>query len=113
MVVYYLLLLMSRPGRKKVHPVKKREIRIMLTVFVLINIHYLPPVGEYLLEKFKPKFKPFSVITGVFYTVLCQPLELSHPNESASKDKLSLLQQCRKAQHVMNDRGRCNRKPGL
>lgn len=61
----------SGPNGKDVHPVKKRAFKIVLTVFVLINVHYLPPVTEYMLREFGPRyFKPFSVVTGVSYTAL-------------------------------------------
>ncbi|XP_071360254.1 P2Y purinoceptor 4-like [Trachinotus anak] len=59
------------PGKKEVHPVKKRAFRIVLTSFVLVNIHYLPALTEYLLRKFAPHhFGPLSVLTCVTYTAL-------------------------------------------
>nr|XP_046234614.1 uracil nucleotide/cysteinyl leukotriene receptor-like [Scatophagus argus] len=61
----------SGPSRKEVHPVKKRAFKLVLTTFVMVNFHYLPPVGEYLLRQFGPSsFRPFSVITLASYMVL-------------------------------------------
>ncbi|KAK9540943.1 hypothetical protein VZT92_003360 [Zoarces viviparus] len=59
------------PGRKEVHPVKKRAFKTVLTASVLVNVHYLPPVGEYLLRQFGPsQFKPFSFLTCVAWIAL-------------------------------------------
>ncbi|XP_034543547.1 allatostatin-A receptor-like [Notolabrus celidotus] len=59
------------PSKKEVHPVKKRAFKIVLTAFVLINIHYIPPVIEYLLREFGPEsFKPYSALTCVSYIAL-------------------------------------------
>ncbi len=70
----------SGPSRKEVHPVKKRAFKIVLTAFVLVNIHYLPPLTEYMLREYGSSyFSPFSVVTSVAYVILsmgsfCQPL---------------------------------------
>ena len=61
----------SGPNRKEVHPMKKRAFKIVMTAFVLVNFHYLPPFTEYLLRGFGPTFfSPFSVLTGVTYMIL-------------------------------------------
>lgn len=61
----------SGPGKKEVHPVKKRAFRVVLTAFVLINVHYLPPVVEYMLRQYGPSyFRPYSVVTSVTYIAL-------------------------------------------
>ncbi|AWP05223.1 putative c-C chemokine receptor type 8-like [Scophthalmus maximus] len=59
------------PSGKEVHPVKKRAFKIVLTSFVLVNIHYLPSVLEFLLKTLLPcLFSPFSAFTSVTFTVL-------------------------------------------
>nr|XP_020499694.1 G-protein coupled receptor 15-like [Labrus bergylta] len=59
------------PGKKKVHPVKKRAFKVVLTAFVLVNIHYIPPVIEYLIRELGPEiFRPFSFLTCVAYIAL-------------------------------------------
>lgn len=61
----------SGPSRKEVHPVKKRAFKIVLSALVIINVHYLPPIGEYLLRQLGPtSFKPYSVVTCVAYWIL-------------------------------------------
>lgn len=61
----------SGPNRKEVHPMKKRAFKIVMTAFVLVNFHYLPPFTEYLLREFGPRFfSPFSVLTSVTYMIL-------------------------------------------
>lgn len=61
----------SGPSRKEVHPAKKRAFKLVLSAFVLVNFHYLPPLIEYLLRLFGPQhLKPFSPLTGVTYGVL-------------------------------------------
>lgn len=61
----------SGPSRKDVHPAKKRAFKLVLTTFLLIIFHYLPPLVEYLLREFGPKyFRPFSILTSVTYSVL-------------------------------------------
>lgn len=59
----------SGPGKKEVHPVKKRAFRIVLTSLVLINALYLPSILEYHLRTSVPQyFAPFSALTCVTYT---------------------------------------------
>ncbi|KAM7394633.1 hypothetical protein PAMP_021421 [Pampus punctatissimus] len=61
----------SGPNRKEINPVKKRAFKIVLTTFVLVNVHYLPPIIEFLLRQFGPSFlKPFSVVTCVTSMIL-------------------------------------------
>ncbi len=59
----------SGPSRKEVHPVKKRAFRIVLTAFVLVIFHYLPPAILYLLLKFFHSHVK-SALTSVTYQVL-------------------------------------------
>lgn len=59
------------PSRKEVHPVKRRAFRIVLTSFVLVIGHYLPPLLEYALKNLDPHHFPmFSPLTSVSYTAL-------------------------------------------
>lgn len=52
----------SGPSKKEVHPAKKRAFKLVLTSFVLVSFHYIPPLSEYLIREFGPTyFKPFSV----------------------------------------------------
>lgn len=60
----------SGPGRKDVHPAKKRAFKLALTAFLLINFHYLPPLMENILSQYCPLFSPFSVLTSVSYSIL-------------------------------------------
>lgn len=61
----------SGPGRREVHPVKKRAFKIVLTVFMLINVHYMPTLLEYLLRQYVPNvFSPHSPLTWVTITSL-------------------------------------------
>ncbi|XP_037619959.1 uracil nucleotide/cysteinyl leukotriene receptor-like [Sebastes umbrosus] len=61
----------SGPGRKEVHPVKKRAFKTVLTMLVLVNVHYLPPLCEFLAKEFGPsQFRPFSFLTCLTYTAL-------------------------------------------
>ncbi|XP_069022931.1 G-protein coupled receptor 15-like [Embiotoca jacksoni] len=56
---------------KKLHPAKKRAFKLVLSSFVLVNVHYLPPISEYLLREFGSTFfSPFSPFTCATYTVL-------------------------------------------
>lgn len=70
----------SGSRRKEIHPVKKRAFKIVLTAFVLINLHYLSPLTFYLLRQFFPgKFRSISIITRLSYlnvslSSLIQPL---------------------------------------
>ncbi|KAG7222519.1 hypothetical protein INR49_016207 [Caranx melampygus] len=51
----------SGPGKKEVHPVKKRAFRIVLTSLVLVNVLYFPSILEYQLRESVPQyFAPFS-----------------------------------------------------
>lgn len=53
---------------KKVHPIKRRAFKIVLVAFVLINVHYVPPLIEYALKKGLPAvFSPFSKLSIVCY----------------------------------------------
>lgn len=59
------------PSRKEVHPVKRRAFKIVLTSFVLVIAHYIPPLVEYALKNLDPcHFPLFSPLTCVSYTVL-------------------------------------------
>lgn len=61
----------SGPNKKEVHPVKKRAFKIVLTALVLVNIHYIPPLIEYVIRKIGPVFfRPYSIITSITYIVL-------------------------------------------
>ncbi|XP_034437522.1 olfactory receptor 10P1-like [Hippoglossus hippoglossus] len=59
------------PGRKELHPMKKRAFKIVLTSFVLVIVHYSPSTLEYLLRLCDPTlFGPYSAFTSVTYIVL-------------------------------------------
>ncbi|XP_068178520.1 allatostatin-A receptor-like [Antennarius striatus] len=63
-------LLQSGPGRKELHPAKRRAFKLVLTALVMVLVHYLPPVVEYLLRQHLSYFNPFSVLTSINYTFL-------------------------------------------
>lgn len=59
------------PNRKEVHPVKRRAFKIVLTSFVLVIAHYIPPLIEYGLKNLDPHHVPqFSFLTSLSYTAL-------------------------------------------
>lgn len=61
----------SGPSRKEVHPVKRRASNIILTSYVLLNFHYIPPLIEHLIRQYGPKYlQPFSVLSAVSYGFL-------------------------------------------
>lgn len=61
----------SGPSKKEVHPAKKRAFNLVLSAFLLVNIHYLPPVIEYILRQIDPNnFTPYSRLTGGSYYLL-------------------------------------------
>lgn len=56
----------SGPGRKEVHPMKRRASKLVLASYVLINIHYIPLFIEDVIRRYGPEyFRPFSVLSGV------------------------------------------------
>lgn len=61
----------SGPSRKEIHPVKRRASNIVLTSYVLLNFHYIPPLIENLIRQYGPKYlQPFSVLTAESYGFL-------------------------------------------
>lgn len=59
------------PSKKKVHPVKRRAFKIVLTSFVLVIAHYIPPLVEYVLKNLDAcHFPLFSPLTSLSYTAL-------------------------------------------
>lgn len=61
----------SGPSRKEVHPVKRRASNIVLTSYVLLNFHYIPPLIEHLIRQFGPKYlQQVSVLSAVSYGFL-------------------------------------------
>lgn len=43
-ILIFRSLRQSGPSGKEVHPIKKRALKIVLTAFLLVNFHYMPPV---------------------------------------------------------------------
>lgn len=61
----------SGPNRKEVHPVKRRAFKLVLTSFVLVNFHYIPPLLECMLRELNHHyFSPFSPLIAVTYGIL-------------------------------------------
>lgn len=61
----------SGPSRKEIHPVKRRASNIVLTSYVLLNFHYIPPLIEHLITQYGPKYlQPFSVLSALSYGFL-------------------------------------------
>lgn len=70
----------SGPGKKEVHPVKKRAFKIVLTSLLLVDVLYFPVVVEQYLRVYVPEhFAPLSFLTcvtctGLAASSLVQPL---------------------------------------
>lgn len=61
----------SGPSRKEIHPVKRRASNIVLTSYVLLNFHYIPPLFEHLIRQYGPKYlQSFTVLSAVSYGFL-------------------------------------------
>lgn len=61
----------SGPSGKEFHPLKRRASKLILTSYVLLNVHYMPPLIENLVRQYGPKYlQPFSVLSGVSYGFL-------------------------------------------
>ncbi|XP_068607274.1 allatostatin-A receptor-like [Brachionichthys hirsutus] len=60
----------SGPGGKAVHPVKKRAFKLVLTALLVVVLHYVPPVVEYVLRQHVGYLRPFSILTVVNHTLL-------------------------------------------
>ena len=54
------------PGRTEVHPVKRRAFKTVLSMFILINVHYCLPVVDYISRQIAPsttnEFRPLAMI---------------------------------------------------
>lgn len=70
----------------------------MLTVFVLISIHYIQPLVDFVLRFYIKTLQPYSPLTCVVYTVLSmssfiQPL-CSHPDQETAQAAVSAFPRC-------------------
>lgn len=61
----------SGPSKKEVHPAKKRAFKLVLSAFLLVNVHYLPSVIVYILREINPDNFPANLrLTGGSYYLL-------------------------------------------
>lgn len=99
----------SGPNRKEVHPAKRRAFKLVLTSYVLLNFHYIPPLIEYRIRQSGLKYlQSFSVLSAMSFGFLAlasftQPLsyllrtrqlpKIRSLCDSATKTKTSGLEQ--------------------
>lgn len=86
----------SGPSRKEVHPVKRRAFKIVLTSYVLLNLHYIPSLIEHQLRQYGPEylqsFSPVSTVTYGFLSLasFTQPLSYLVRNKKLPKNRCHL-----------------------
>lgn len=86
----------SGPSKKEVHPAKKRAFKLVLSAFLLVNIHFFLPVIENILRQTDPKnFTPYSRLTGGSYYLLSSCSFIQPVSFLIRTKQLPLMKCCR------------------